>query len=143
MGELGYGQSAVLLGATGNKWIEASEEVETEDWDRVDAELTEVELPIPASRTQPRLAASSTQQRSASQLPTQPNRNRPRVLSATTGRPHMSTLPSRVAVAVRAASEVRDAANQQSNQLVPATSDADRSCDDHCKQELSVDASQR
>ena len=134
MGELGYGQSAVLLGATGNKWIEASEEVETEDWDRVDAELTEVELPIPAS---------STQQRSASQLPTHPNRNRPRVLSATTGRPHMSTLPSRVAVAVRAASEVRDAANQQSNQLVPATSDADRSCDDHCKQELSVDASQR
>merc|ERR1711907_523517 len=47
LGELGHGQSTVLLGATGGEWGEASEEeVETGEWNQVHAELTEVRVEL-------------------------------------------------------------------------------------------------
>merc|ERR1712159_429350 len=47
LGELGHGQSTVLLGATGGEWGEASEEeVETGEWNQVHAELAEVRVEL-------------------------------------------------------------------------------------------------
>merc|ERR1739848_120819 len=43
LGELGHGECAVLLGAAGGEWGEASEEeVQAREWDQVDTELAEV-----------------------------------------------------------------------------------------------------
>merc|ERR1719465_353189 len=43
LGELGHGECAVLQGAAGGEWGEASEEeVEAREWDKVDSQLAEV-----------------------------------------------------------------------------------------------------
>merc|ERR1719178_170316 len=47
LGELGHGQGTVLLGATGGKWGEASEEeVKTGEWDKVHSELAKVRVEL-------------------------------------------------------------------------------------------------
>merc|ERR1711903_66179 len=47
LGELGHGECTVLLGATGGKWGEASEEeVKTGEWDKVHSELAKVRVEL-------------------------------------------------------------------------------------------------
>merc|ERR1712199_38654 len=47
LGELGHGESTVLLGSTGGEWSEASEEeMKTGEWHKIDSKLTEVRVEL-------------------------------------------------------------------------------------------------
>merc|ERR1712167_174248 len=47
LSELGNSQCTILLRATGGEWSEASEEeVQTREWDEIDAELTEIRVKL-------------------------------------------------------------------------------------------------